>query len=244
MRTLADERSWLGSDPGSVRGTGSRRNAGCLVRLLLAGSDDLAGSLPALLVEGVPQFPQVSPAGDADRDTSEVELDRHVQKHGQKEGFPQYGLRPQSAFVFEARPCRSQPCQKQPSTKTASLAEANTTSARRRKPAGTGRSIRKRRPRRWRARRSAISGAVSRRRCASMRRRAAALDASGAGVSAVTMAFVLATSMRFTCSQSRTLSKTRSVRTLYSRRTSPWGGALSAPPLFPCDRESASVLSR
>lgn len=62
-----------------------------------------------------------------------------------------------------------QPCQKQPSTKTAIRARVKTTSARRRGMPGTGRSTRKRSPRRCSSLRSRSSGTVSRRRCRDIR---------------------------------------------------------------------------
>jgi hypothetical protein len=68
-------------------------------------------------------------------------------------------------------PCSGQPCQKQPSINTATRAGPKTMSALRRSVDSGCRSTLKRRPRPWSARRTAISGQVSRVRCSCIRLR-------------------------------------------------------------------------
>lgn len=76
-----------------------------------------------------------------------------------------------------AMPCSGQPCQKHPSTNTATLARLKTRSARRFRSGSGLASTRNRSPRACTARRTAISGAVSRRLLARITERAAGLDA-------------------------------------------------------------------
>ena len=70
--------------------------------------------------------------------------------------------RQNSALFFGQVACLGQPCQKQPSTKTATRDGVKTMSGLRRLPDNTKRSIRNRKPRRCKMRRSSTSGLVSR----------------------------------------------------------------------------------